>query len=147
MRPPLKDKLQTLCVTLELLFHHTKNFGGEVGLKVGEGGGWGGGGVQQWWELITSSIIVGSGGGEAMSPALFYFINILPVVIVNVFFVSQLPGCKYMKRSDHSATVLSSTPTSVEILEFGGRANDTYGTGAISATMYSYSVSCCYCCD
>ncbi len=34
-----------------------------------------------------------------------------------------------MKRSDHSATVLSSTPTSVEILVFGGRTNRT-----ISAT-------------
>ncbi len=37
-----------------------------------------------------------------------------------------------MKRSGHCATVLSSTPTSVEILVFGGRTHDTYD--AISAT-------------
>ncbi len=36
-----------------------------------------------------------------------------------------------MKRWGHSATMLSSTPTSVEILVFGGR---THGTWAISAT-------------
>ncbi len=37
-----------------------------------------------------------------------------------------------MKRSGHSATVLSSTPTSMEILVFGGCTHDTYRT--ISAT-------------
>ncbi len=31
-----------------------------------------------------------------------------------------------MKRQGHSATVLSSTPTSVEILVFGGSIPDTY---------------------
>ncbi len=36
-----------------------------------------------------------------------------------------------MKRWGHSATVLSSTPTSVEILVFGGR---TPGARIISAT-------------
>ncbi len=36
-----------------------------------------------------------------------------------------------MKRGGHSATVLSSTPTSVEILVFGGR---TLGISNISAT-------------
>ncbi len=30
-----------------------------------------------------------------------------------------------MKRGGHSATVLSSTPTSVEILVFGGSTRDT----------------------
>ncbi len=33
-----------------------------------------------------------------------------------------------MKRRGHSATVLSSTPTSVEILMLGGRTLRTYGT-------------------
>ncbi len=33
-----------------------------------------------------------------------------------------------MKRSGHSATVLSSTPTSVEILVFGGYIPDTIAT-------------------
>ncbi len=37
-----------------------------------------------------------------------------------------------MKRTSHSATVLSSTPTSVEILMFGGRSHDIHDT--ISAT-------------
>ncbi len=37
-----------------------------------------------------------------------------------------------MKRSGHSVTVLSSTPTSVEILMFGGHTIDAYD--AISAT-------------
>ncbi len=41
-----------------------------------------------------------------------------------------------MKRRGHSATVLSSTPTSVEILVFGGYAHtyDIRVYGAISAT-------------
>ncbi len=37
-----------------------------------------------------------------------------------------------MKRQGHNVTVLSSTPTSVEILVFGGRTRLTHGT--ISAT-------------
>ncbi len=71
----MKDKYYRLCVTLELLFHHTEILEGEVGLK-GEGTNSGGG-------LVTPSIIVGEVGGVAM-----YFINILPVVIMNVFYVS-----------------------------------------------------------
>ncbi len=78
----MKETLQTLCVSLELLFHHTELFGGEVGLKV-EGTNSGG-------SLVTPSIIVGGVGGGAMLLllSLLYFINILPVVIMNVFYVS-----------------------------------------------------------
>ncbi len=78
----MKKILQTLCESLELLFHHTELLGGEVGLKV-EGTNSGGG-------LVTPSIIEGGVGGGAMLLflSLFYFINILPVVIMNVFYVS-----------------------------------------------------------
>ncbi len=40
--------------------------------------------------LVTPSIIAGGVGGEAMllCLSLLYFINILPVVIMNVFYVS-----------------------------------------------------------
>ncbi len=40
--------------------------------------------------LVTSSIIVGGVGGGAMLLflSLLYFINILPVVIMNVFYMS-----------------------------------------------------------
>ncbi len=71
-----------MCVSLELLFHHTKLLGGEVGLKA-QGTNSGGG-------LVTPSIIVGGVGGGAMLLflSLLYFINILPVVIMNVFYVS-----------------------------------------------------------
>ena len=74
--------LQTLCVSLKLLFHRTKLLGGEVGLKV-EGTNSGGG-------LVSPSIIVGGVGGGALQLflSLLYFINILPVVIMNVFYVS-----------------------------------------------------------
>ncbi len=78
----MKEILQTLCVSLELLFHHTELLGGEVGLKV-EGTNSGRG-------LVTPSVTVGGVGGEAMLLllSLLYFINILPVVIMNVFYVS-----------------------------------------------------------
>ncbi len=71
-----------MCVSLELLIHHTELLGGEVGLKV-EGTNSGGG-------LATPSIKVGGVGGGAMLLllSLLYFINILPVVIMNVFYVS-----------------------------------------------------------
>ena len=71
-----------MCVTLELLLHRNELLGGEVGLKV-EGTNSGGG-------LVTPSIIVGGVGGGAMLLflSLLYFINILPVVIMNVFYVS-----------------------------------------------------------
>ncbi len=77
----MKEILQTLCVSLELLFHHTELFGGEVGLKV-EGTNSGGG-------LVTPLIVGGVGGGAMLLLlSLLYFINILPVVIMNVFYVS-----------------------------------------------------------
>ncbi len=71
-----------MCVSIELLFHHTELLGGEVGLKVemtNSGGG-----------LATPSIIVGGVGGGAMLLflSLLYFINILPVVIMKLFYVS-----------------------------------------------------------
>ncbi len=71
-----------MCVSLELLFHHTELLGGEVGLKV-EGTNSGGG-------LVTPSMIVGGVGGGAMLLflSLLYFIIILPVDIMNVFYVS-----------------------------------------------------------
>ncbi len=75
----MKEILQTLCVSLELLFHHTELFGGEVVLKV-EGTNSGRG-------LVTPSVTVGGVGGGAML-LLLSFINILPVVIMNVFYVS-----------------------------------------------------------
>ncbi len=77
----MKEILQTLCVSLELLFHHTELFGGEVCLKV-KGTNSGGG-------LVTPSVTVGVVGGGAMLLllSLLYFINILPV-IMNVFYVS-----------------------------------------------------------
>ncbi len=77
----MKDKYYRLCISLELLFHHTELLGGEVGLKV-EGTNSGGG-------LVTPSIIVGGvGGGAMLHLSLFYFINILPVIIMNVFYMS-----------------------------------------------------------
>ncbi len=39
-----------------------------------------------------------------------------------------------MKRKGHSATVLSSTPTLVEIFVFGGCTRDTYGTYCVYST-------------
>ncbi len=53
---------------------------------LGEGGSW----FESGGGLVTPSIIVGGVGGGAMLLflSLLYFINILPVVIMNVFYVS-----------------------------------------------------------
>ncbi len=65
---------------MRYLNHHTELLegGGEVGLKV-EGTSGGG---------LVTPIIVGGVGGRDMLLSLLYFINILPVVIMNVFYVS-----------------------------------------------------------